>query len=112
MGSVSCTVCGNEAVPLGTKRTFCLYRCRECLHMFVWPAPHNHLDIYCEEYFAGACHGFGYTDYDRDKQPMMPTFREYLRRIEAITPAKGTMLDVGAATGFFLDLARQRDWTV
>jgi SAM-dependent methyltransferase len=72
--------------------------------------PADHLRIYSENYFSGADQGFGYVDYDKDKQAMIPTFQEYLDRIEKLNPTKGKMLDIGAATGFFLDLARQRGW--
>ena len=74
--------------------------------------PENSLEIYEGDYFSGSTHGFGYTDYDRDKQAMIPTFNKYLRRIARYTaPAPGKrLLDVGAATGFFLDLARQAGW--
>ena len=73
--------------------------------------PADHLKIYSGDYFSGAQGGFGYADYDRDKAPMEATFFKYLDRIEA-AGAKGGMLDVGAATGFFLDLARRRGWSV
>jgi len=74
--------------------------------------PANPLKIYEGDYFTGGKHGFGYTDYDRDKQAMIPTFETYLRRIARhAAPAPGKrLLDVGAATGFFLDLARQAGW--
>lgn len=108
--SVACAVCRGGAVAAGRKRGFDLYRCSDCGHLFVWPNPLDHLKIYSDQYFSGAEGGFGYTDYDADKRPMEPTFREYLRRIEEVTGKIGTLLDVGAATGFFLDLARQRGW--
>ena len=69
-------------------------------------------EIYSTDYFEGAAGGFGYTNYDADKQPMIPTFEQYLDLIEKQLPEKGKLLDVGAATGFFLTLARRRGWTV
>ena len=36
---------------------------------------------------------------------MIPAFKKYLRHIDAALPAKGKLLDVGAATGFFVGLA-------
>jgi SAM-dependent methyltransferase len=74
--------------------------------------PVDHLKIYNEEYFFGADGGFGYTGYDRDKRAMVPTFHKYLDRLESAAPGRGALLDIGAATGFFLELARQRGWQV
>jgi SAM-dependent methyltransferase len=108
----NCTICKNPAEACGAKRDFQLYRCSACGHFFVWPMPADNLDIYSDEYFSGAQGGFGYTDYDRDKQAMIPTFGEYLRRIEAVYPRKGELFDVGAATGFFLDIAKRGGWQV
>ena len=68
--------------------------------------------IYGQDYFSGATEGSGYADYDRDKQPVVPAFQQYLDRIEYYRPERGTLLDVGAATGFFLKLAKVRNWNV
>ena len=77
--------------------------------MFVHPPPSFVIDeVYGREYFEGASHGFGYVRYDEDKEPMIPTFRRYLDLIEGSLGAKGKLLDVGAATGFFVALARER----
>jgi SAM-dependent methyltransferase len=50
------------------------------------------------------------VEYDRDKQAMIPSFNRYLDLIEKAYGKKGKLLDVGAATGFFLDIARSRGW--
>lgn len=68
------------------------------------------MEIYSQEYFAGAREGFGYVDYDEDKSAMADTFETYLDLLAKLHPHLGDLLDVGAATGFFLDLARQRGW--
>jgi len=107
---ITCTVCNAGARSLGEKNAFPLYSCMSCGHLFVWPIPESPLDIYSEDYFRGGESGFGYIDYDRDKAPMADTFRHYLKEIARNGKAKGTMLDVGAATGFFLDIARGEGW--
>jgi 2-polyprenyl-3-methyl-5-hydroxy-6-metoxy-1,4-benzoquinol methylase len=41
---------------------------------------------------------------------MIPTFNRYIDLIEKAGGKPGRMLDIGAATGFFLELARARGW--
>jgi len=95
---------------MGKKGSYSFYRCGSCGLLFVWPLPSDTLNIYSESYFAGAEDGFGYVDYDQDKAPMTGTFEQYLDLLAQHHPNQGGLLDVGAATGFFLDLARRRQW--
>ena len=111
-GKPSCVVCATPSESYGSKAGYDLFRCSACLHTFVWPMPANPHSIYGEDYFTGAKGGFGYTDYDGDKLAMAPTFHAYLSRMEAALGGTGELLDIGAATGFFLHLARQRKWQV
>lgn len=114
MNGAVCTICLAPARFLGKKNSFDMYRCGECGTYFPWPLPTQEqtLEIYSEDYFSGAAAGSGYVDYDRDKQPMIPAFQRYLDRIEHYYPGRGTMLDIGAATGFFLKIAQARNWNV
>ncbi len=77
---------------------------------FVHPLPVNVADVYSVDYFFGAKEGFGYVNYDQDKQAMVPVLKKYLALIKKRYPARGRLLDVGAATGVFVDLARQAGW--
>lgn len=112
MIETKCPVCGGKGKHYANKNSFQVQRCAQCDLMFVWPMPANSVAVYEGDYFTGATQGFGYTDYDVDKQPMVPTFQNYLRRIARyVAPATGKrLLDVGAATGFFLNLARAEGW--
>lgn len=97
-----CKICQTSSVNFwGTKNSFDLYQCRTCDLIFVAPLPSQAPALYNESYFRGAKEGFGYVDYERDKIPMRGAFLQYLNEIENIIPARGVMLDVGAATGFF-----------
>ncbi len=108
---MACPICESGAAAVGQKHSYRLYRCSHCGHLFVWPMPDNHLGIYLQDYFQGSRDGgFGYVDYDRDKLPMVPTFERYLDLLQRTGATGGTMLDIGAATGFFLDIARRRGW--
>lgn len=102
-----CALCASERVRVfGHKNGYTLFSCGACGLRFVYPVPDS-AALYAEGYFKGATEGFGYVDYDKDKQPMTPTFEEYLRRIRQFMPEGGRLLDVGAATGFFLPIAHQ-----
>lgn len=103
---VTCLVCGSETSSAFEKAGYSLYRCPSCKLLFVHPVPATDL-VYGEDYFSGAEQGHGYVDYDRDKKPMIPVFEEYLRRVIALRPSRGALLDVGAATGFFVEIAQR-----
>lgn len=115
---ITCTFCGvAEQKFFCSKDGFSLYRCTGCGHGSIRPLPSDMSGIYTREYFTGADSGFGYVDYDRDKEPMRPLLVRSLVRAEQLLGAnnktqKGNLLDVGAATGFFLDIARARGWNV
>lgn len=107
---VKCLLCGSFATFWMAKNNCELYTCRSCNLRFVYPIP-DALPVYTEQYFAGAGAGFGYVDYDSDKEPMRPVFEKYLDMVSQYT--KGTKIfDVGAATGFFLNIARERGYEV
>lgn len=110
--SEQCTICRQPAAFHGRKKGHALYKCTQCGHVFFWPLPEDTLAIYTEDYFQGAKQGFGYQNYDSDKEVMTSAFFQYLDLIEKHNPPPGQLLDVGAATGFFLNLARQRNWPV
>ncbi len=111
--SPDCLIClSKNSQFLTNKNSSDLYRCNHCQSIFVWPLPKDYSGIYSEDYFAGATKGHGYVNYDEDKAAMSEVFERYLDKIERGSPQKGTLLDVGAATGYFLDLAKKRGWNV
>lgn len=108
-----CKVCKGQNLKFFAEKNNCkIYKCCQCGLIFVWPIPENLPDIYHEDYFSGARRGFGYVDYERDKAPMIGTFEYFLEMIEKISGRKGKLLDVGAASGFFLEIARKYKWDV
>jgi len=107
-----CKVCKNKNIRLwANKNSWNLYKCGECGLIFTDENP-KISELYSKDYFKGAKDGFGYVDYDKDKLAMTGTFNFYLDKIEKIMPNRGSLLDIGAATGYFLKIARQRNWKV
>lgn len=108
-----CIVCGSISFDFfANKNNFNLYKCKDCSLIFVWPMPENLSSLYLQDYFSGAKHGFGYVNYEEDKVPMVSTFNHFLDIIEKFSNKKGKLLDVGAASGFFLELAQKKGWDV
>ncbi len=107
-----CPICKSDKIKYySQKNGHKLYECKVCDLLFVWPVPQNLSEIYGESYFKAGNEKkeFGYVNYDDDKKAMRSTFIEYLKIIENLSPIK-KIFDVGAATGYFLNLARERGW--
>lgn len=106
-----CIVCGQINAIFFAKKNNCdLYRCGGCGLTFMWPMPKETAQVYSADYFSGAKDGFGYVDYDEDKSAMADTFISCLETIKEFSPNKGRLLDVGAATGYFLKKAGMLGW--
>lgn len=105
----SCIACGNSTKTLRFKKNgFCLYKCVQCAHLRADLSGFNSEEVYCKDYFSGADKGHGYVDYDHDKEPMRAVFEKYLDVINS----SGTLLDIGAATGFFITIAKSKGFEV
>ena len=106
---LSCS--GTVHTEWGNKNNHTLMRCTSCGLIFVHPMPEETSAIYNEKYFSGG-EKYGYVDYDRDKEPMRHAFELYLEYMEDALGRKGKLLDVGCATGYFMDIAKKRGWEV
>jgi 2-polyprenyl-3-methyl-5-hydroxy-6-metoxy-1,4-benzoquinol methylase len=108
-----CSICGSAASFAFEKNRYKLYRCANCKHLFVYPAPTSEeiTAVYKESYFhkSEGQGGLGYADYDSDKAGLASTFDKYLTELAKLAPGK-KILDVGSATGFFLDRAKKAGW--
>jgi SAM-dependent methyltransferase len=97
--------CGGTAFFNNTLRTFNFYDCSFCSLRFVHP---RYLDeaIYDSDYFDGASHGFGFSNYEEDKTASSSYLGFLLRRVHKLVSGQSnTLLDIGAANGFFVSLA-------
>ncbi len=108
---ISCPVCGKAASHLYVKEGYRIARCGACCTLFVENPPGDTSDIYDESYFFGGASGGGYGSYDEEKEMMRTTFERCLDLIATNQPS-GSLFDIGAATGYFLGLARARGYLV
>jgi len=106
---ITCPVCGELAEWFFTKNGYDIYRCRCCLHMFVFPLSNVSFEIYDQGYFFGEG-DFVYGDYDGDKDVLSCNFNKYLKKINQFVKLRGKLFDVGAATGIFIELANSQGW--
>lgn len=108
---VKCLNCDKDVKIWGKKNSYDLFSCTHCGLIFVYPLP-DPSSVYSKDYFSGATSGFGYVDYDADKEPMVPTFNKYLDLFRKYGKESGSIFDIGAATGFFLKIAKKRGYKV
>lgn len=113
MKTIMCPICQASIInTFCSKNSHQLYRCQNCFLIFVWPIPSNLDSIYGQDYFQNkdkVGKKYGYTDYDQDKEPVRAVFVRYLEIFSDHTKGRD-IFDVGAATGYFLDIAREKGW--
>lgn len=104
-----CPLCDSVAQFDFTKFGKDFHRCTSCGLGFIHPPPHPDelVKLYDQSYYDSWGIDSDDTATERMKQA---TFHDKLTVIERYMPAKGRILDIGCATGFFLDAARQRGW--
>ena len=93
---------------LTRKNAYAVFRCRTCSTLSVGSSQGIPAAIYNKEYFSGATHGHGYVDYDADKAAMRDVFLSYFALFKRYGINKGKLLDIGAATGYFVQLALEQ----
>ncbi len=108
--SLQCRVCESGSIEKRFSHKGSLfYRCAHCGLIFIDPVP-SPLSIqkhYSENYFkTWNPDGAGQANVRSAK---LQTFQQWLEIIEGYTPA-GTVLDIGCAMGFFLEIAQMRGW--
>ena len=109
---IICPICDSvDSIFFTNKKGYDLYKCISCKLLFTFPVPDSS-KVYDDSYFSGAEKGFGYVDYDLDKEPMTPTFNKYLDLLSGFGKTNGDLLDIGCATGFFIKLAKNKGFKV
>jgi 2-polyprenyl-3-methyl-5-hydroxy-6-metoxy-1,4-benzoquinol methylase len=119
MEAVKCDLCGADAPNLFLTTTdrfsqeiFHLSRCSQCglVYLIPRPAAAELEGIYPDDYEA-------YTISDQNRTAVEQwhirrAFKLQLKYIHRFLPQRGMLLDVGCATGNFLNAAREYDWKV
>lgn len=108
-----CAACGAPGAQLHFEKAGTeILRCGSCNLLFCpqEPTTEQAIELYSEEYFVGG--GGEYADYLAEEPSHRAYGRRVLRRMRALGLTMGTLLDVGCATGFFMDEARAQGWRV
>lgn len=109
-----CPLCGAPGPALHCRlRRFDVYRCGDCTLRFRHPLPtRDELTAMYEDdrYHASAYFENAHAGYD-ERGPEIRIYRRALGDLAALV-RPGNLLDVGSATGVFLDLARSAGWRV
>ncbi len=110
----ACAVCGSDRfVPFLEKDGYRIVRCAACAFLFVYPPPDSATlhALYTDPAYFRSEGPFGYADYAALRAFWETQARERLLVIERYV-ARGTLLDVGCASGIFLRVAQERGWKV
>jgi len=120
----ACPVCGSTAIETHKPATFeitaiqpedvritdraygkiwDLDRCRDCTHVFANPRP-------TAEFIQSLYGDINDPQYQDEAEGRQKNFDRILKTLEKLHPERGMLLDVGAATGILMNLARTRGW--
>lgn len=100
-------ICGQISKWKFNLREFDFFRCQHCDLLFVDPVYDAH-EIYDESYFKGGSHGFGFSNYEKDKLASSKYLTKLLRwTLQQHSSPNPRLLDVGAANGFFLTICAE-----
>lgn len=110
-----CIICGFSNCKIFPNKFFknILLRCQQCGLIFVQTQPEfsEFKKIYNQNYFQNSnSDSIGYENYLGDKPNIIKTFEKRFKKIEKLYPKKGTVLDLGCAAGFFLEVAENHGW--
>src|SRR3989338_8344123 len=100
-----CPTCSNsEFKNYLLKDNFTFLQCLNCRFILVDVSNINLSDYYNNPSYLHDKIGKGYVDYEADKAPMRPVYVNLLNKIKSYRPGE-RLLDLGTASGYFLDVA-------
>lgn len=104
---MKCYLCKSSARVFIRKLGYTIYRCPSCgLGMTDLKEDYGEFlnQFYTEGYYTGDPHYGAYVHYRNDKPNTMRNMKKILKKIQ-MQKSNSTLLDVGCAYGFFIDLA-------
>jgi 2-polyprenyl-3-methyl-5-hydroxy-6-metoxy-1,4-benzoquinol methylase len=103
-----CPLCSTPSSYAFTASALTVHACPECRIEFISPAPDEDTaaSIYNRSYYDS----WGLDNGTATEKMKKLTFGEKLAVIEQFKKGGGTILDIGCATGFLLEEARDRGW--
>lgn len=111
---VPCYLCGKDvAETMFTQPPYRVVRCSECTLVYTLPrlSPEQIKAMYQTAYWSSdAAKEFGYTDYLKDKELYLATYRMRREVITSRKPRPGRVLDIGSAAGYFLATMKEIGW--
>ncbi len=111
---VGCYLCGrDDAAVMFTQDPYRVVRCNGCRLVYVTPrlTEAELQAMYQTAYWnSDEAKEFGYTDYLKDEELYVATYRMRREVITSRKPAGGRVLDVGSAAGFFLSTMKEIGW--
>lgn len=107
---VSCVICfGKESENYHFKDGYIILRCLNCGFIFVEVSGVDFNEYYTNPNYLHDNEGRGYVNYDQDKAAMAPVYVNLFQKIRAYNAEK-RLLDLGTASGYFLDIAKQNGY--
>ena len=111
--SIDCPVCAHNSFTVKYRiRQWKIVQCNACAFVYVNPRLKKiHLfSLYKDHYFDNKL--FGYYHYTENKELRKKNFAKWLADAAAFIPSNKNIyaLDIGCATGYCLELMRQKGW--
>jgi 2-polyprenyl-3-methyl-5-hydroxy-6-metoxy-1,4-benzoquinol methylase len=110
--SLPCALCGKSSTRLHSVDGYWIRECNSCAHQFAeldcQQDQQEHVQrVYSDDYFFGG--GAGYNDYLSEERLLVARGRWYARLMSRYC-RPGTVLDIGAASGFTLQGLSEAGW--
>lgn len=116
MEHVSCNICGvDKASPYCRVGDFQIVRCSECGLFYTSPrrSKKEASEIYSESYFTSQNPSkLGYDDYSSHAEGLRQVACDNMDIIKKFASPPGSLIDIGCAFGYFLQVASSHGWTV